>query len=149
MGMGVVLKFRTGGGGGLLKFRRPKKLKFQIFSEFIRYVNFQFILAIKLSIFIVKNCDTLMLLFKHLQVQIPTRGQLSGSKNWMLFRFILNKIEDFYRKKPLHLNTVVQTPTSTNYQGLNCPGINIKCYLDLSGGRSISNFIRTEIGHQC
>ena len=62
----------------------------------------------------------------------------------MLFRFILNKIEDFYRKKPLHLNTVVQTPTSTNYQG-----INIKCYLDLSGGRSISNFIRTEIGHQC
>ena len=36
----------------------------------------------------------------------------------MLFKFILtinDKIENFYREKPLHFNTVVQTPTSTNY----------------------------------
>ena len=36
----------------------------------------------------------------------------------MLFRFILTKIEYFYREKPFHLNTVVLTPTSTNYQGV-------------------------------
>ena len=36
----------------------------------------------------------------------------------MLFKFILtinDKIENFYREKPLHFNTVVKTPTSTNY----------------------------------
>ena len=54
----------------------------------------------------------------------------------MLFRFILTKIEYFYREKPLHLNIVVQTPTSTNYQGVNCLGVyclgvKSKCYLYL------------------
>ena len=54
----------------------------------------------------------------------------------MLFRFILTKIEYFYREKPIHLNIVVQTPTSTNYQGVSCPGVNClrvksKCNLDL------------------
>ena len=53
----------------------------------------------------------------------------------MLFIFILTKIDDFYCEKPLHLNIVVQTPTSTNYQGVNCPVVNClavksKCYLD-------------------
>ena len=42
----------------------------------------------------------------------------------MLFQFILtikDKIENFYREKPLHFNTVFQTHTSTNsYQGVNC-----------------------------
>ena len=42
----------------------------------------------------------------------------------MLIRFNLSKIEYFYRENPLHLNTVVETPTSTNYQGVNCPGVN-------------------------
>ena len=42
----------------------------------------------------------------------------------MLFRFILTEIEYFYREKPLHLKTVVQTPSSTNYQVVNCPGFN-------------------------
>ena len=45
----------------------------------------------------------------------------------MLFKFILainDKIENFYREKPLHFNTVVQTSTSTNYyEGVNCPEV--------------------------
>ena len=71
-GEGEVLKFRTfpdGGGGGLLKFGRPKNLNSK-FSHSPLVMLFQYIL----SIFIVKNRYTLMLLFKHLQ--ITTRGQL-------------------------------------------------------------------------
>ena len=42
----------------------------------------------------------------------------------MLFRFILTKFEYFYREKPLHLNTVVQTlaSTITNYRWSNARG---------------------------
>ena len=46
----------------------------------------------------------------------------------MLASTVINDIiENFYREKPLHfLNTVVQTPTSTNYyQGVNSPGVKI------------------------
>ena len=43
----------------------------------------------------------------------------------MLFRFILTKIEYFYREKPLQINNVVQTSTSTNYEGVKCPGVKI------------------------
>ena len=46
------------------------------------------------------------------------------------------EIEYFYREKPLHLNAVVQTPTSTNYyQGSivlgQFSGGKSKCYLDV------------------
>ena len=40
---------------------------------------FKFILTINLNIFIVKNRYTLILLFKHLQVQIAIRGNCPGS----------------------------------------------------------------------
>ena len=78
-----------------------------------------------MSIFIVKKTLQLNAV---VQVLITTRGKLSGvscpgGKKQMLFRLILTKIEYFRREKPLHLNTVVQTPTSTNYQGVNCTGV--------------------------
>ena len=55
--------------------------------------------------------------YREKPLHLNTRGQLSGGKNKMLNRLILTKIEYFYREteKPLHLYTVVQIPTSTNY----------------------------------
>ena len=71
---------REGGGGVVLKFRTSKKLKFQMFSELISYV-ISIYFYYKINYFYCEKPLRLnMLLFKHPQVQITTRGQLSRDK---------------------------------------------------------------------
>ena len=74
----------------------------------------------KIDYFYHKNRNTIILFFKHLQVQITIRGQFSevncpGGKSKCFFKFILiinDKIVNLYSEKPPRTLTLIQWCTN-------------------------------------